>query len=223
MELFRFADPGQSATVETKCGDPLLMEDQRFHAAEIIVGSGFVSGRAGLQVSLEDLGQGEQCLAALEAGEGTEWPAGGRSAWLGMAPDDPVEVTVHDSPSTQIAVRIPIDTGPQRLQENRLRLTRTRKAATRRDHPRVTGAITTSEPPRNPHYVFRGPAIGPPASGPGMTVSPCVQDGLFWPRGNGFSWPRARNGLFWPHLSVPGGSERFPRYPIGEVIGSRSF
>ncbi|MFD7284545.1 PAS domain-containing protein, partial [Streptomyces sp. NPDC059863] len=33
---------------------------------------------------------------------------------------------------------------------------------------------------------------------------PCVQDGLFWPRGNGVGWTGVRNGLFWPHPGVVG-------------------
>ncbi|PWJ07337.1 hypothetical protein DKG34_12245 [Streptomyces sp. NWU49] len=37
------------------------------------------------------------------------------------------------------------------------------------------GPAATRPPPR---YVFRGPARGPPASGPGMTVAPCRTDDL---------------------------------------------
>lgn len=128
VELFRFADPVQSVTVEVRCGEPLLMGEDRYYAAEIVVESGFVSGRVGLQVSLEDLDEWERCLAALQAEEGVEWPAGDRSAWLSVVPDDPVEVTVHDSPSTQIAVCVPIDVDAEWLRENRLRLAGFRKA-----------------------------------------------------------------------------------------------
>src|SRR5690606_23615186 len=35
-----------------------------------------------------------------------------------------------------------------------------------------------ASPCRHPRYVFRGPATGPLASGPGMTVSPCRTDDL---------------------------------------------
>ncbi|MFF4542613.1 DUF5959 family protein [Streptomyces aureus] len=90
--------------------------------------SGFVSGRVALAVSHEDLDEWERCLDALEAEEGAEWPAGGRSAWVDVVPDDPAEVTVHDSPSTQIAVRVPIDVASDWLKENRLRLERVRAA-----------------------------------------------------------------------------------------------
>ncbi|MEU6658420.1 DUF5959 family protein [Streptomyces sp. NPDC046821] len=131
VELFRFADPVQSVSIEVRCGEPLLMGEERYYAAEIVVESGFVGGRVGLQVSLGDLDEWERCLDALQTEEGAEWPAGGRSAWVEVVPDDPVEVTVHDSPSTQIAVRVPIDVGSEWLQENRLRLAGVRKAVTR--------------------------------------------------------------------------------------------
>lgn len=128
LELLRFADTVQSVTVEVRCAEPLAMGEERYFAAEIALHSGFVNGRVGLQVSLGDLDEWEHCLDALEAGEGTEWPAGGRSAWLDVVPEDPVEVTVHDSPSTQIAVRVPIDVSSAWLEENRLRWDRVRKA-----------------------------------------------------------------------------------------------
>ncbi|MFE2992718.1 DUF5959 family protein [Streptomyces sp. NPDC059262] len=107
------------------------MGEERYFAAEIVVESGFVTGRLGLQVSLDDLDEWERCLDALQAEEGAEWPAGGRSARVEVVPDDPMEVTVHDSPSTQIAVCVPIDVGSEWLRENRLRLAGVRKAVTR--------------------------------------------------------------------------------------------
>ncbi|MGW5122856.1 DUF5959 family protein [Streptomyces sp. NPDC004069] len=128
FELFRFADAVQSVAVEVRCGEPLAMGEERYYAAEIVLQSDLVNGRVGLQVSLEDLDEWEGCLDALQAEEGTEWPAGGRGAWLDVVPEDPVEVTVHDSPSTQIAVRVPIDVDSDWLEENRLRLDRVRKA-----------------------------------------------------------------------------------------------
>ncbi|MFE8014005.1 DUF5959 family protein [Streptomyces antibioticus] len=106
FELFRFADAVQS----------------------VVLKSGFVNGRVGLQISTEDLDEWERCLEALQSDEAAQWPARGRSAWGDVTPDDPVEVTVHDSPSTQIAVRVPIDVTPEWLEENRLRLDRVRAA-----------------------------------------------------------------------------------------------
>ncbi|MEU4090615.1 DUF5959 family protein [Streptomyces aureus] len=128
FELFRFADAVQSVAVGVSCRAPLVSGEVRYYPAEIVLQSGFVSGRVALVVSHEDLDEWERCLDALEAEEGAEWPAGGRSAWVAVVPDDPVELTVHDSPSTQIAVQVPIDVASDWLKENRLRLERVRAA-----------------------------------------------------------------------------------------------
>ncbi|MFE6156189.1 DUF5959 family protein [Streptomyces sp. NPDC057889] len=128
FELFRFADRVQSVAVEVRCGAPLMMGEEHYYSAEIVLKSGFVNGRVGLRVSREDLDEWERCLDALQAEEGAEWPAGGRSAWVDVVPDDPMEVTVHDSPSTQIAVCVPLDVASDWMEENRLRLDRVRSA-----------------------------------------------------------------------------------------------
>ncbi|WP_309235754.1 DUF5959 family protein [Streptomyces sp. TRM64462] len=128
LELFRFSDSVQSVTVEVVCDAPMVVGEEWYYSAEIVMQSGFLNGRVGLQVSVEDLSDWGRCLDALEAEEGIEWPTGGRSAWLEVVPEDPVEVTVQDSPSTQIAVRVPIDVTDTWLNENRLRLERIREA-----------------------------------------------------------------------------------------------
>ncbi|PCG82319.1 hypothetical protein CIB93_30570 [Streptomyces sp. WZ.A104] len=130
FELFRFADTTQSVAVEVSCGAPLTVDEKRYYPAEIVVTSDFVSGRVGLQVSLEDLDEWERCLDALQSEQGAEWPAGGRSAWVDVVPDDPVEVSVHDSPSTQVSVRVPVDVTPAWLEDNRRRLDHVRAAVT---------------------------------------------------------------------------------------------
>ncbi|WP_329152219.1 DUF5959 family protein [Streptomyces anulatus] len=132
LELFRFADPVQSVTLQVACGAPMVAGEERYYAAEIVVESGFINGTVGLHISDADLDEWGQCLGALEADEGVEWPPGGRSAWLSVIPEDPLEVTVHDSPSTQIAVQIPVDVPAGWLEENRLRLEHVRKAITKR-------------------------------------------------------------------------------------------
>lgn len=128
LELVRFADQAQSVTVEVACEVPVLVGGERFYAAEIVLESGFVNGRVGLTVSPGDLDDWERCLDALAEGDAVEWPAGDRSAWLEAVPGDPVEVTVQDSPSTQIAVRVPLDVAAGWLEGNRLRLDRVRAA-----------------------------------------------------------------------------------------------
>ncbi|MFB8215401.1 DUF5959 family protein [Streptomyces anulatus] len=138
LELFRFADPAQSVTLRVACDAPKVSGDESYYAAEIAVESGFISGTVGLHISDADLDEWGQCLDALEADEGVEWPPGDRSAWLSVVPEHPLEVTVHDSPSTQIAVQIPVDVPTGWLEENRLRLEHVRKAIAKR-RPTVVG------------------------------------------------------------------------------------
>ena len=128
LELFRFEDAGQSVTVEVRCDAPWTVREERYYPAEIVVQSDFVRGRVRLVVSPADLDEWERCLDALEAEEGAVWPTGDRSAWMDIVPDDPFEVTVHDSPSTQIAVLVPVDVAEDWLEENRILLERVRMA-----------------------------------------------------------------------------------------------
>jgi hypothetical protein len=128
LELFRFEDAGQSVTVEVRCNAPWTEGEERYYPAEIVLQSDFVNGRVRLAVSLADLDEWERCLDALEAEEGAVWPTGDRSAWMDIVPDDPFEVTVHDSPSTQIAVLVPVDVAEDWLEENRILLDRVRTA-----------------------------------------------------------------------------------------------
>ncbi|WP_241837619.1 DUF5959 family protein [Streptomyces sp. CB02115] len=132
LELFRFADRVQSVTLQVACDAPMVSGDESYYAAVIAVESGFISGTVGLHISDADVDEWGQCLDALEADEGVEWPPGGRSAWLSVVPGDPLEVTVHDSQSTQIAVQIPVDVPNGWLEENRLRLEHVRKAIAKR-------------------------------------------------------------------------------------------
>lgn len=132
LELFRFADPVQSVTLQVACDAPVVAGEERYYAAKIAVESDFVNGTVGLHISDADLDEWGRCLDALEADEGAEWPPGGRSAWLSVIPEDPLEVTVHDSPSTQIAVQIPVDVLAGWLEDNRLRLEHVRKAIAKR-------------------------------------------------------------------------------------------
>ncbi|MFZ4209130.1 DUF5959 family protein [Streptomyces griseoincarnatus] len=71
VELFGFAGPVQSVTVEVRCSHPLLMREERYYTAEIVE-CDFVNKRDGLQVSLEDLDEREGCLDALQSEEGAE-------------------------------------------------------------------------------------------------------------------------------------------------------
>jgi hypothetical protein len=128
LELFRIADPAQSIVLEVDSGEHTVTGEGRYFAASLVVESDFVHGRVGLVVSAGDLDAWERCLDALRCEERAEWPAADRTARLEVVPEDPVMVTVHDAPSTQIAVRMPIDDTSDWVEENRLRLQRVRKA-----------------------------------------------------------------------------------------------
>lgn len=127
LELFRFADPGQSVALEVDCSEPLATGGERYYGASVVVESDFVRGRVGLVVAAGDLDAWGLCLDALHAEERVEWPVADRTAWLEVVPEDPLMVTVHDVPSTQIAVRMPIDDTSDWVEENRLRLERIRE------------------------------------------------------------------------------------------------
>lgn len=127
-ELLRFEDAGQSVTVNVTWDNPAVVGEERYYTAEIVLRSPFVSGRVGLQVSVADLDEWGQCLDSLQAENGIQWPTGDRSAWLEVVPDDPVEVTVCDSPSTQISVCVPLDVASDWLEKNRLKWDEVRRA-----------------------------------------------------------------------------------------------
>ncbi|WP_394297303.1 DUF5959 family protein [Streptomyces albus] len=155
LELVRFADRTQSVTVEVACDAPVVMGDERFYAAEIVLVSGFVNGRVGLVVSPEDLNEWERCLDILAEDEAVEWPSGERSAWLEVVPGDPVEVTVQESPSTQIAVRVPLDVATEWLEENRLRLSQVRAAVRQRGSEQPTIRVAGKDVRVTPEFSRR--------------------------------------------------------------------
>ncbi|MGW8528921.1 DUF5959 family protein [Nocardiopsis sp. NPDC055824] len=128
LELFRFADRVQGVAVEVELSAPRKAGQECFFGARLVLESGFVNGRLGLTLSSGDLDDWERCLDDLHAENRALWPRGDRTAWLEVVPEDLVEVIVHDMPSTQIAVCVPIDVAEDWLEENRARLDRIREA-----------------------------------------------------------------------------------------------
>ncbi|MCX4808674.1 DUF5959 family protein [Streptomyces sp. NBC_01214] len=51
-----------------------------------------------------------------------DWPRSGRTAYLRFIADDPYVVEVHDGPSTQIVVSVPLDMSEEWIAESRERL-----------------------------------------------------------------------------------------------------
>lgn len=149
LELFRFADQGQSVAVVVRCEEPRVVSDEAFYDAAIVLESDFIRGRVRLVLSRADLDEWERCLGELEAGEGIEWPGRDRTAWVDVIPDDPVRVTVRDAPSTGGEVCVPVDVAEGWLEENRGRLRRLRE---------VLGVLSGRPAPDGGHRTGTEPA-----------------------------------------------------------------
>ncbi|MFE1876432.1 DUF5959 family protein [Streptomyces sp. NPDC059496] len=132
IELIRLADPGQSVTVRLRSTEPTLESlGVRYYDAEAVVTSGFVNGTVYLGFDSEDLSDWGQLLDAIEENEQeadldepftADWPRSGRTAYLRFIADDPYVVEVHDGPSTQIVVSVPLDMSEEWIAESRERL-----------------------------------------------------------------------------------------------------
>ncbi|MFD9970202.1 DUF5959 family protein [Streptomyces sp. NPDC059017] len=132
IELIRLADPGQSVTVRLRSTEPTLESmGVRYYDAEAVVTSGFVNGTVYLGFDSEDLSDWGLLLDAIEENEQeadlnepftADWPRSGRSAYLRFIADDPYVVEVHDGPSTQIVVSMPLDMREEWITESRERL-----------------------------------------------------------------------------------------------------
>jgi hypothetical protein len=126
LELFRFHDPGRTVAVLVTVPDT---PGAAYLPGELVVESGFVRGRTRLAVTGADLADWGLRLDDLAADRAVQWPPSDRSPWLTVVPDDPFMITVHDTPSTQVEVRVPVGVAaPGWLEENRARLDRVRRA-----------------------------------------------------------------------------------------------
>ncbi|MEU6212815.1 DUF5959 family protein [Streptomyces sp. NPDC047023] len=138
IELIRLADPSQSVTVRLRSAEPTLEGlGVRSYDAEAVVTSGFVTGTVYIGFDSEDLSDWGRLLDAIEENEQeadldepftADWPRSGRTAYLRFIADDPYVVEVHDGPSTQIVVSVPLDMGQEWVAESRERLAAARAA-----------------------------------------------------------------------------------------------
>ncbi|MEU3895279.1 DUF5959 family protein [Streptomyces sp. NPDC045251] len=138
IELIRLADPGQSVTVRLRSTEPTLeSQGVRYYDAEAVVTSGFVNGTVYLGFDSKDLSDWGQLLDAVEENEQeadldepftADWPRSGPTAHLRFIADDPYVVEVHDGPTTQIVVTVPLDLSEEWTAESRERLAAARAA-----------------------------------------------------------------------------------------------
>ncbi|MFF4632112.1 DUF5959 family protein [Streptomyces griseorubiginosus] len=109
-----------------------------YYDAEIVIRSDFVNATVRTGFNADDLDDWAAILEAVaesdtEAAETDDvvsgnWPGKGRTAYLTFIAEDPYVVEVHDAPSTQISVRVPIDLKAQWLDGARERLMTARRA-----------------------------------------------------------------------------------------------
>ncbi|MFH9749080.1 DUF5959 family protein [Streptomyces anulatus] len=96
-----------------------------------------MNGTVYLGFDSEDLSGWGRLLDAIEEDEQeadldepftADWPRSGRAAYLRFIADDPYVVEVHDGPSTQIVVSVPLDMREEWIAESRERLAAARAA-----------------------------------------------------------------------------------------------
>jgi len=132
LELILLDDGLQSVAVR------LLSQQGDYYDAEIVIRSDFVNAAVRTGFDTEDVEDWSALLDAVEEDDAYaeqdeeelfagDWPREGRSAYLTFVADDPYVVEVHDAPSTQICVRVPLDLKDDWIAEARDRLAAARR------------------------------------------------------------------------------------------------
>ncbi|MFJ7591238.1 DUF5959 family protein [Streptomyces sp. NPDC097617] len=126
MDLIHLADPCQSVSVRLLSTTASMERaGARYYDAPIVIASDFVNGSVRLGFdSVEGAEQGVDPGELFTAGR----PRGGPTAYLRFIAEDPYVVEVHDGPSTQIVVSVPLDMREERTAEVRQCLARVRGA-----------------------------------------------------------------------------------------------
>ncbi|MFR0358610.1 DUF5959 family protein [Streptomyces sediminimaris] len=134
LDLIVLDDGVQSVAVRLLSPAP----EYGYYDAEIVIRSGFVNAIVRTGFNAGDLDDWAALLEAVdESAADTDepddvfagnWPAEGRTAYLTLIAEDPYVVEVHDAPSTQISVRVPIDLKGEWIEASRERLAAARRA-----------------------------------------------------------------------------------------------
>ncbi|WP_316744467.1 DUF5959 family protein [Streptomyces sp. MK7] len=118
LELIRLSDEEQSVSLRIIGGMSFSGTDQcdALHA-EIVVGTGFVSGRVELYLNAYDLDSWAEVLEAVAAGRKATWLESGRSPRIMIDPTEETEsgcteVSVCDVAGSQVFVTVPIVNQP---------------------------------------------------------------------------------------------------------------
>ena len=130
LALIALDDGGQSVVVRLLSPTP----QRGYYDAEIVIRSGFVNATVRIGFNADDVDDWAALLDAVEASEAEasevfagNWPSEGRTAYMTFIAEDPYVVEVHDAPSTQISVRVPIDLKAEWLDAARERLAAVRR------------------------------------------------------------------------------------------------
>ncbi|MBL3669719.1 hypothetical protein JL475_27805 [Streptomyces sp. M2CJ-2] len=118
LELIHLSDEEQSISLRVMGGMSFSGTDQYdvLHA-EIVVSTGFVSGRVELCLNAYDLDSWAEVLNSVVAGRKATWLESGRSPRITIDPTEETgsgctEVSVCDVTSSQVRITVPIATQP---------------------------------------------------------------------------------------------------------------
>ncbi|KUN13306.1 hypothetical protein AQI96_12345 [Streptomyces canus] len=133
LDLIFLDDGAQSVAVRLLSPTP----QYDYYDAEIVIRSDFVNATVRTGFNADDLDDWAALLEAVEESDAeadetddvftANWPVEGRTACLTFIAEDPYVVEVHDAPSTQISVRVPIDLKAEWLAGARERLVTVRR------------------------------------------------------------------------------------------------
>jgi hypothetical protein len=114
VELIHLSDEEQSVSVRIVDGLSLSgSDDYDALQAEILVDTGFVSGRVELYLNAYDLDSWAEVLDSAEAGRKATWLESGRSPRIMIDPTEETEsgcteVSVYDVTGSQVFVTVPV-------------------------------------------------------------------------------------------------------------------
>ncbi|MFE3496152.1 DUF5959 family protein [Streptomyces sp. NPDC059175] len=118
LELIHLADEEQSVSLRIVEGMSFSGSD-RYDAlrGEIVIGTGFVSGRVELYVNAFDLDSWAEVLDSVDAGRKATWLESGRSPRIMIDCTEETEsgyteVSVYDVTGSQVFVTVPVETPP---------------------------------------------------------------------------------------------------------------
>ncbi|MFJ9776717.1 DUF5959 family protein [Kitasatospora sp. NPDC101157] len=96
---------------------------------EFVVETGTVNGSFPVGITSDDLDEWEEALDSLAGNRRVSWLNSGRSVQLGIKPWQPgvIAVSIHDGPSSQVTVSLPLSPPTGWIEAHRARLENVRR------------------------------------------------------------------------------------------------